>query len=61
MRRPFHLLLLLALPACQGPGPLTGSAPPPDSFNHDTARTYDVQTREFQAEPPFGAQSNRDQ
>jgi hypothetical protein len=65
-----RLLLLLALtpllPACQSaaPRPATSTAadtPAPHTFNQDTVQTYDLQTGEFQQQPPFGARSDRAQ
>jgi hypothetical protein len=68
-RRFLALLLLvpelLALAACQSTSPshsdAASASPTPDGFNSDTDRTYDPQTHEFEARPPFGAQSNRDE
>ena len=56
------LTLLIPLTACQGLHSPDMSPPTSDTFNQDTTRTYDPQTREFQAaKPPYGSQSNRSQ
>ena len=64
-----HLLLLLLLPffpACQNAAPRqastssAASATHPD-FSQNTVQTYDIQTGQFQQQPPYGARSNRTQ
>ena len=62
MRRPLLLLLLLALPACQGAGFRKSAGPPlPDTFDRDTVQSYDIQTGEYHQQPPFGARSDQSQ
>ena len=62
MTRHLPLLLLLALPACQGDGSRhSDTTASPDTFNRDTVQTYDIQTGEFQQQPPYGARSNESQ
>jgi hypothetical protein len=66
---PRHLLLvsLLLLEGCQG-NPMhpptsstTSTEGAPGDFNRDTVQTYDLQSGEFQQQPPFGARADRAQ
>jgi hypothetical protein len=69
--RRYLLPLILLLPACQGdrhafqPPVAAETAPseptPAETFDHDTVQTYDVNTRDFQEQAPYGARSNRSQ
>jgi hypothetical protein len=67
MLRHFLVLLLLPLlPACQNAAPRQSAAastesPSPPTFNQETVQTYDLQTGEFQQQPPFGDRSNGSQ
>lgn len=66
---PRHLLLvsLLLLEGCQGnpmhlpPDSSTSAEAAPGGFNRDTVQTYDIQSGQFQQQPPFGARSDRTQ
>lgn len=62
------IALCMLLPACQGNGPRQSPAasaaepaPSPHTFDSDTIQTYDLQTGQYQQQPPFGARSNRSQ
>ena len=58
--RMLPLLFLLALAACQGAGSRQPVQPAAnEGFDQQTNQTYDVQTRQFQQAPPFGARSNQ--
>jgi hypothetical protein len=63
MPRPLLLLLLLALPACQGDNSRQSAsmAGPADNFDPATVQTYDIQTEEYHQQPPFGARADRGQ
>ena len=66
MPRLLLLLLLPLLPACQSAAPRQAASaaadtPAPHTFNQDTVQTYDIQSGEFQQQPPFGARSDRGQ
>ena len=54
--------LSLALAACRSVGGGQASQPPlAQNFNRDTVQTYDLQSGEFQQQPPFGARADRSQ
>jgi len=65
-RNSLLLVLLLPLTACQGNGfhratAATAGAAPTDNFDRNTVQTYNIQTRDFEEKPPFGARSLQDQ
>jgi outer membrane PBP1 activator LpoA protein len=61
------LVLLLAglLTACQSSAPSRTASERASTtsgaFAQQTSRSYDIQTREFQQEPPYGARANNAQ
>jgi hypothetical protein len=65
-RRLLLLLLLPLFPGCQNATPRQAStssaaSPAHPDFSQNTVQTYDIQTGEFQQQPPFGDRSNRSQ